>query len=111
MDKIGAQGSPNPVPAPTPSDRGSCSTRWRQYVLNGSKTFITNGPYADMIVFICKLDEGNEPAERKVVQFVLDTGMPARAVEAAARWGCTRRRPARFPRRRALRSRPPARRE
>src|SRR6266480_4310611 len=47
-----------------------------EYVLNGSKTFITNGPYADTIVFICKLDEGNEPAERKVVQFVLDSGMP-----------------------------------
>ena len=47
-----------------------------EYVLNGSKTFITNGPYADTIVFICKLDEGNEPAERKVVQFVLDKGMP-----------------------------------
>ena len=28
------------------------------YVLNGSKTFITNGPYADTIVFICKLDDG-----------------------------------------------------
>ena len=47
-----------------------------EYVLNGSKTFITNGPYADTIVFICKLDEGNAPADRKVVQFVLDKGMP-----------------------------------
>src|SRR4029079_8064307 len=37
------------------------------YVLNGNKTFITNGPYADTIVFICKLDEGNEPRERKVL--------------------------------------------
>jgi alkylation response protein AidB-like acyl-CoA dehydrogenase len=46
-----------------------------EYVLNGSKTFITNGPYADTIVFICKLDEGNDPAERKVLQFVLDSGM------------------------------------
>ncbi len=46
------------------------------YVLNGSKTFITNGPYADTIVFICKLDEGNPPAERKVLSFVLDRGMP-----------------------------------
>ncbi len=27
------------------------------FVLNGNKTFITNGPYADTIVFICKLDE------------------------------------------------------
>ena len=42
------------------------------YVLNGSKTFITNGPYADTIVFICKLDEGNEPKLRKVLTFVLD---------------------------------------
>src|SRR3954464_1720956 len=47
-----------------------------EYVLNGSKTFITNGPYADTIVFICKLDEGNPPEERIVVQFVLDSGMP-----------------------------------
>ena len=33
------------------------------YVLNGNKTFITNGPYADTIVFICKLDDGD--AERR----------------------------------------------
>ena len=46
------------------------------YLLNGSKTFITNGPYADHIVFICKLDEpGIEPANRKVLSFVLDKGM------------------------------------
>ena len=47
-----------------------------EYVLNGSKTFITNGPYADTTVFICKLDEGNPPVERKVLSFVLDKGMP-----------------------------------
>jgi alkylation response protein AidB-like acyl-CoA dehydrogenase len=47
-----------------------------EYLLNGSKTFITNGPYADTIVFICKLDEGNDPSERKVLTFVLDSGMP-----------------------------------
>src|SRR5437763_11145713 len=46
------------------------------YVLNGSKTFITNGPYADTIVFICKLDEGNAPRERKVLTFVLDKDLP-----------------------------------
>jgi alkylation response protein AidB-like acyl-CoA dehydrogenase len=46
------------------------------YVLNGSKTFITNGPYADTIVFICKLDEGNDPKDRKITSFVLDRGMP-----------------------------------
>src|SRR5579885_158217 len=38
------------------------------YVLNGTKTFITNGPYADTIVFICKLDDGvTEPRHRKVL--------------------------------------------
>jgi alkylation response protein AidB-like acyl-CoA dehydrogenase len=47
------------------------------YVLNGSKTFITNGPYADTIVFICKLDEPDVAAkDRKIVSFVLDKGMP-----------------------------------
>ena len=46
------------------------------YLLNGNKTFITNGPYADTIVFICKLEEaGVEPADRKVLTFVLDRGM------------------------------------
>jgi acyl-CoA dehydrogenase len=47
------------------------------FVLNGSKTFITNGPYADTTVFICKLDDGVTPSrERRVVSFVLDRGMP-----------------------------------
>src|SRR4030095_6264559 len=32
------------------------------------------GPYADTIVFICKLDEGNDPRDRKVLSFVLDRG-------------------------------------
>ena len=46
------------------------------YILNGSKTFITNGPYADVIIFICKLDEeGVAPRDRKILTFVLDTGM------------------------------------
>jgi alkylation response protein AidB-like acyl-CoA dehydrogenase len=46
------------------------------YLLNGQKTFITNGPYADTIVFICKLDDGtSDPRSRKVVSFILDSGM------------------------------------
>ena len=46
------------------------------YTLNGNKTFITNGPYADTIIFICKLDEpGVEARKRKVLSFILDTGM------------------------------------
>ncbi len=78
MDKVGSWAITEPGSG---SDAfGSMSATARrdgdQYVLNGSKTFITNGPYADTIVFICKLDEGNPPAERKVLSFVLDRGMP-----------------------------------
>lgn len=49
-----------------------------EYVLNGQKTFITNGPYADTIIVYAKLDEGNGAAvrDRKVLTFVLDKGMP-----------------------------------
>jgi alkylation response protein AidB-like acyl-CoA dehydrogenase len=46
-----------------------------EYLLNGSKTFITNGPYADTIVFYAKLDDGNERRQRNVLTFVLDKGM------------------------------------
>ena len=56
--------------------RASARRDGDDYILNGSKTFITNGPYADTIVFICKLDDGNPPDERKIVSFVLDRGMP-----------------------------------
>ena len=45
------------------------------YVLNGSKTFITNGPYADTVVFYAKLDDGSDPRRRPVLTFVLDAGM------------------------------------
>lgn len=46
------------------------------YIINGSKTWITNGPYADTIILICKLDEdGVAPHDRKIVSFILDKGM------------------------------------
>ena len=78
LDKIGAWAITEPGSG---SDAfGSMKSTARrdgdEYLLNGSKTFITNGPYADTIVFICKLDEGNPPAERKILSFVLDKGMP-----------------------------------
>ncbi|WKY54674.1 acyl-CoA dehydrogenase family protein [Nocardia seriolae] len=48
------------------------------YILNGRKTFITNGPYADVTVVYAKLDEedGTDRRDRKVLTFVLDQGMP-----------------------------------
>lgn len=48
------------------------------WLLNGTKTFISNGPYADTVVFICKLDDSTkvEHRDRPIVTFVLDSGMP-----------------------------------
>jgi alkylation response protein AidB-like acyl-CoA dehydrogenase len=48
------------------------------YILNGQKTFITNGPNADVLVVYAKLDEGDASADkrnRSVLVFVLDSGM------------------------------------
>lgn len=49
------------------------------YILNGQKTFITNGPYADVLVVYAKLDDGDAATDRRdrpVLTFVLDAGMP-----------------------------------
>ena len=52
------------------------------YILNGQKTFITNGPYADVLVVYAKLaedttgDSDSDPRNRPVLVFVLDSGMP-----------------------------------
>lgn len=48
------------------------------YILNGQKTFITNGPYADVMIVYAKLDDGDasiDRRDRKVLTFVLDAGM------------------------------------
>ncbi|MGY4651411.1 acyl-CoA dehydrogenase family protein [Mycobacterium sp. URHB0021] len=51
------------------------------YILNGQKTFITNGPDADVVVVYAKLNEdgasgsASNPRDRKVLTFVLDRGM------------------------------------
>jgi len=49
-----------------------------EYIINGNKTFITNGPYADTIVFYAKLDDGSDTPlrDRQVLTFVLDRGTP-----------------------------------
>ena len=47
------------------------------YLLNGQKTFITNGPYADVLIVYAKLDDGSVDRRRRpVLPFVLDAGMP-----------------------------------
>jgi alkylation response protein AidB-like acyl-CoA dehydrogenase len=79
MEKIGAWAITEPGSG-SDAFGGMRSTARRDgdgYVLNGSKTFITNGPYADTIVFICKLDDGSTPPhDRQVLSFILDKGMP-----------------------------------
>ena len=47
------------------------------YILNGQKTFITNGPFADLVIVYAKLDEGDgaDKRDRKVLTFVLDSRM------------------------------------
>jgi alkylation response protein AidB-like acyl-CoA dehydrogenase len=57
-----------------------------EYILNGQKTFITNGPYADTVIVYAKLaaDARSDTAavgsadkrDRPVLTFVLDSGMP-----------------------------------
>ena len=79
MDKIGAWAITEPGSGSDAfgSMRSTARRDGDEYILNGSKTFITNGPYADTTVFICKLDDDETPPDqRKVLSFVLDRGMP-----------------------------------
>lgn len=45
------------------------------YIINGEKTFITNGGSADLIVVVCKTDTKAEPAHRGISLFVIEKGM------------------------------------
>src|ERR1700759_1124141 len=49
-------------------------------MLNGQKTFITNGPYADVLIVYAKLADGSSGSvarrNRPVLPFVLESGMP-----------------------------------
>jgi alkylation response protein AidB-like acyl-CoA dehydrogenase len=50
----------------------------QDYILNGQKTFITNGPGADVLVVYAKLDDGDASVDKRnrpVLVFVLDAGM------------------------------------
>jgi alkylation response protein AidB-like acyl-CoA dehydrogenase len=46
------------------------------YVLSGGKTFITNGPGADVFVVYARIDRGQPREEQPVATFVLERGMP-----------------------------------
>jgi alkylation response protein AidB-like acyl-CoA dehydrogenase len=79
FDKVGAWAITEPNSG---SDAfGGMTTTVRRegegYVLNGEKTFITNGPFADTVIVYAKLDDGSGVDKRKrpVLTFVLDSGM------------------------------------
>ena len=77
MEKIGAWALTEPEAG---SDAlGSMKTTARKqgdhYVISGSKTFITNAPYADIFVVYAKLDQGQPPSEQVPHAFILERGM------------------------------------
>jgi hypothetical protein len=89
LDKVGAWAITEPDSG---SDalggmRTTATRDGEDYVLNGQKTWITNGPYADTIVLYAKLDEGegDDMRNRKVLTFVLDKGMPGLVQSAPMR--------------------------
>lgn len=45
------------------------------YILNGEKTFITNGEQADYVVVVCKTDPKAKPAHRGISLLVVEEGM------------------------------------
>lgn len=46
------------------------------YILNGEKTFITNGINADYVVVVCKTDPQASPAYKGISLLIVETGMP-----------------------------------
>ncbi len=78
LDKIGAWAITEPDSGSDALGGMKSSARrdGDEYILNGNKTFITNGPFADTIVFYAKLDDGSDTPirDRQVLTFVLDKG-------------------------------------
>ena len=79
LDKIGAWAITEPDSGSDAfgSMRSTAKPVEGGWLLNGSKTFISNAPYADTLVFICKLDDdsGTPARQRPILTFVLDRGM------------------------------------
>ncbi|MEO8843597.1 MAG: acyl-CoA dehydrogenase family protein [Kofleriaceae bacterium] len=50
------------------------------YVVKGSKTFITNGPGADVFLVYAKIDRGEPADERGVATFIIERNMPGVSV-------------------------------
>jgi hypothetical protein len=75
-EKIGAWGLTEPG-AGSDALRGMRTTARRDgdhYVLNGSKTFITNAPYADVFLIYARADDGGE--QGAIQPFIVERGTP-----------------------------------
>ncbi|WP_085991173.1 acyl-CoA dehydrogenase family protein [Oceanobacillus senegalensis] len=46
------------------------------YIINGEKTFITNGYLSDLVVVVCKTDQQAEPKHRGISLLVVEAGTP-----------------------------------
>jgi acyl-CoA dehydrogenase len=46
------------------------------YIINGEKTFITNGYTADLVIVVCKTNPNSNPPHRGISLFVVEEGMP-----------------------------------
>lgn len=79
MEKVGCWGMSEPGSG---SDAFALTTTAKPkddgYVLNGSKTFITNSPYADVFVIYAKIDRGqaDKRDKRFIFPFVMEKGTP-----------------------------------
>ena len=66
----------------------SAERRGDTYILNGQKTFITNGHYADVIIVAAKTDKGATPPQRGVSLFVVERGTPGLSSRKLEKIGC-----------------------
>jgi hypothetical protein len=77
-DKIGAWGMTEPGAGSDAfrSMRTTATPKDGGYVLNGQKTFITNAPYADILVIYAKIDRGDGTpiADRPIQPFIVERG-------------------------------------
>ena len=52
-----------------------------EYIVNGSKMFITNGRYGDMFCLLARTDRDMEPRHRGLSAFVMERGEPGSGFE------------------------------
>ncbi len=69
-------GSPSPAPAPTAAGLATRAVRepGGDWVVNGSKMFITNGTWADVVLLFARTNEA--PGHRGISAFLVPAGAP-----------------------------------